>query len=98
MTAPAPVAAAVPAATPQTLTGLQELALPDPVPYVPQTPGWIAVAVLFVVLLAYVGWRLARRYRAQRYRRAALREVASIEARLGDASTRGRALGELAAL
>lgn len=64
------------------LQGLQELPLPAPVSYVPQTIGWLFVAIvlLAVVLLAlWMGWR---RYERQRYRRNALQELAGIEANL----------------
>ncbi|MFM0171003.1 DUF4381 domain-containing protein [Paraburkholderia sediminicola] len=64
------------------LQGLQELPLPAPVSYAPQTIGWVFVAFLLlatVLLALWVGWR---RYERQRYRRSALQELAGIEASL----------------
>ncbi len=61
------------------LAGLQELSLPPPVPYTPQTVGWVVVAIVVVVLMALVIWRIIRHRRANAYRRAALAELAVIE-------------------
>jgi hypothetical protein len=61
------------------LSGLREIALPPPVPYVPQTVGWLIVAALLLVALAWVAWRWRRRWLADRYRRTALGELAVIE-------------------
>ena len=61
------------------LAGLQELPLPAPVPYTPQTVGWVIVAIVLVALIALVIWRIVRHRRANAYRRAALAELADIE-------------------
>jgi Domain of unknown function (DUF4381) len=61
------------------LAGLQELPLPAPVPYTPQTVGWVVIAIVLVALVALVIWRVARHRRANAYRRAALAELAVIE-------------------
>jgi len=64
------------------LAGLQEIPLPPPVSYVPQTIGWAIVGALLVAALIYMSWRMFRRYRANAYRRAALAELAVIEGAL----------------
>ncbi|CAM2154393.1 DUF4381 domain-containing protein [Pararobbsia alpina] len=87
-----------PAGTPQTLKRLEELTLPEPPSYAPQTAGWIVVACIICLCAGFLAWRLLRRYRAQRYRRSALLELQRIERRLDDASTRVSALGDVALL
>ena len=72
--------AEVPAADP--VAGLVDIPLPAPVSLWPQTPAsQIAIVVLVASLIAGTWW-LVRRRRANRYRRAALRELGAIEARL----------------
>ncbi|HTO08909.1 MAG TPA: DUF4381 domain-containing protein [Myxococcota bacterium] len=61
------------------LQGLAELPLPAPVPYTPETPGAWAVLVLLLAAVAALAWRALRRWRANAYRRAALRELAGLE-------------------
>jgi hypothetical protein len=80
------------------LAALQVVALPPPVPYTPQTWGWAVVGALLLALLAWLAARLVRRHRARRYRREALGELARLEAELGDAARRQRALAALPAL
>jgi hypothetical protein len=94
-TSPAPLA---PADTPLALQPLQELPLPAPVSYVPQTPGWVIVALVLVMAAALIAWTMRRRYRRARYRRAALAELARIEADLHDATRRSDALAAIPAL
>jgi hypothetical protein len=62
------------------LRQLADIAVPAPVPWMPHTIGW---AVLGVLLLAALAWAVvagARRWWANRYRRAALAELSRIEA------------------
>lgn len=69
------------AEAPQTdpVAGLVDIPLPAPVSLWPQTwPSRIAVAVLTIGILFAV-WRLALRWYRNRYRRAALAELARIE-------------------
>jgi hypothetical protein len=75
---------ATPAATSSPLAALQELPLPDPVPYTPHTVSWWIVAALLLLLLAFAVWRWARHRRSNRYRVEALRELADIEQALGE--------------
>jgi Domain of unknown function (DUF4381) len=64
------------------LQGLQELPLPAPVSYVPQTIGWLFVAIVLLAVVLPALWMGWRRYERQRYRRNALQELAGIEANL----------------
>ena len=73
---------------------LQNLPLPPAVSYFPQTWGWLALLLLlFGVALFYAG-RAAWRWRLNRYRRAALEELALIESELS-ATTKRNALRQL---
>lgn len=70
------------ASTRAALQNLADIALPQPVSWWPQTWGW---AVVVLVLLALAGWFAfcrVRSFRANRYRRAALAELARLEAAL----------------
>ena len=88
--------------TPQTLKNLKELPLPESVSYAPQTVGWTLLACAMLVVAAYIAWRLMRRRYAQRYRRAALAELAALETRLAPTHipsvTRAHAMAELSGL
>jgi hypothetical protein len=64
------------------LQSLQELPLPTPVSYAPQTIGWVFVAAVLIALVLAGLWAAWRRYERQRYRRNALQELAGIEANL----------------
>jgi hypothetical protein len=59
------------------LERLHDLAVPPPVPWWPPAPGWYVV--LAIVALAAIVWVVRRwfRWRANAYRRAALRELQS---------------------
>lgn len=66
---------------PQLLDLMHGLVMPEPVPWLPQTPGWwIVLGWLLAVLLLAV-WQLARRRRRNRYRRDALAELDAITVR-----------------
>lgn len=92
------------AGTPQTLKNLKELPLPESVSYAPQTVGWTLLACGVLVVAAHIAWRVIRRRTAQRYRRAALAELAALETRLAPAQshsqsvTRAHAMAELSGL
>lgn len=64
------------------LRQLQEIALPTPVAYVPQTIGWAIVGVLLLLALVFVAWRIVRHRRLNAYRREALAELDLIERQL----------------
>jgi len=78
------------------LEKLNDIVVPQPVAWLPQTWGWLALALL---LLALIAWGLLRRHRrhvANRYRREALADLGSIEATLGAAETRAQAIAGIA--
>ena len=64
------------------LQALQEIALPAPVSWLPQTVGWLVVSIAILLALALFGWRRWRHWRANQYRRDALAELAAIEQKL----------------
>jgi hypothetical protein len=97
MSAPT-VSSLMPQDTPAALQPLRELPLPAAVSYVPQTIGWLFVALLLIALLGAFAWRAWRRYERARYRREALAELARIEANLNDDATRAAALGRIGPL
>ncbi len=80
------------------MSQVHDLALPDPVSYVPQTAGWYLVGVALAVLAVWVVVRLRARRRVHRYRRLALAELAALEAALGEPDRRSRALSEIPVL
>jgi hypothetical protein len=61
------------------LDGLHDLVLPPAVPWWPLAPGWFVVLALLIIGSILLSIRLVSRYRANAYRRAALRELASLE-------------------
>ncbi len=66
---------------PQLLDLMHGLVMPEPVPWLPQTPGsWVVLGWLLAVLLLSA-WQIARRRRRSRYRRDALAELEAIAAR-----------------
>lgn len=71
-----------PAGSSAELQGLRELPLPAPVSYAPQTIGWLFVAIVLLGAVLLMSWAARRRYRRERYRRHALKELAGIEAGL----------------
>ena len=87
--------ALVPADTPGVLQRLQELPLPAPVSWTPQTVGWLGVAAVLVVALLCLAWAVWRRYVKRRYRRVALTQLARLEAKLQDPAQRVAALAAI---
>jgi hypothetical protein len=64
---------------PASLANLRDIVTPPPVPWWPPAPGWwflLTVLGLIAVLAAVRGWR---RWRANAYRRAALRAIGHAE-------------------
>jgi len=80
------------------LEALKEIPLPDPVPYIPQTVGWLLIGALVLGAIGYGLWRLVLHRAANRYRLAALKELAEIESRIDKADERHRALTAIPAL
>ena len=87
-----------PANTPSAPTALQELPLPEPVSWAPQTVGWLAVFVVLIAATLWAAWAVWRRHQKALYRRVALAELGQIEAALHDDSRRTIALAAIPAL
>ena len=87
-----------PADTPSALTPLQELPLPEPVSWAPQTVGWLAVAAVLLLAALWAAWAGWRRHKRELYRKVALAELGQIETALHDASQRSIALAAIPAL
>lgn len=80
------------------LQSLKDIALPDPVSWIPHTWGWALLgAILLGGLLTGLVLQV-RRYRADAYRREALKMLADAELRLRDPQTREQAIHEVAAI
>ncbi|MEQ1956124.1 DUF4381 domain-containing protein [Mesorhizobium sp. CN2-181] len=86
------------AATRAALQKLADIAQPPPVSWIPQTWGWVVLALLAAALLLWGAWRWHRRRVRNRYRREALAELSGIEAKLGGPAGRVAAMAEAAAL
>ncbi len=94
----APVASAASGLSPQArqaLTHLADVTLPPPVSWHPQTVGWAVLAVVLIALLLGLAWYAVRRWRSNRYRRAALAELDRLEELLPDATRRAQALAAM---
>lgn len=71
---------------PGDLGGLRDLVAPSDFPIWPLAPGvWIA-AIALLAVLAILAWQILARYRANAYRRAALRELYALQSAAGMAS------------
>ena len=82
-----------------TVNDLADIVTPPPPSWWPQTVGWLVVCVCVLCVLLWLGWRMWRHWRANRYRRAALKELGRLQARLGaDSPDRAQALLALAEL
>ncbi len=77
---------------------LQDIVLPDPVSWAPQTAGWWILLGLLVFLGAWWTRGVLRRRRANRYRKQALARLQEIEDGLAIPASRGRALTGLPVL
>lgn len=80
------------------LEKLNDIAVPEPVSYMPQTWGWLLLALILLGLIAWALLHRHRRYVADRYRREALAELARAEATLGKAESRAGAIADIAEL
>ena len=65
---------------PQLLDLMHGLVMPEPVAWLPQTPGWWIVLGWLLGMLLLIAWQFARRRQRNRYRRDALKELRSIAA------------------
>lgn len=80
------------------LRSLRDIVEPAPVSWMPQTWGWLALALLLMLAAALFGLRVYRRYRANAYRRAAFAALIGIEEEIRNPLTRVHAIQSLAAL
>lgn len=65
----------MPDADPGSLDRLHDIEVPPPVPWWPPAPGWSIVGAFVLVLLGLAAWAVLARWRRDRYRREALREL-----------------------
>ncbi len=77
------------------ISQLQQLPLPEAVSYLPQTWGWLALLLILLAVGLLFAARKALHWRRNRYRRAALMELAQLHAQTSHASTRLHALRQL---
>jgi predicted negative regulator of RcsB-dependent stress response len=68
---------------PELLALMHDLVMPEPVPWLPQTPGWWIVLGWLVAVLLLAAWQFVKRRRRNRYRRDALAELDAIAALQG---------------
>lgn len=80
------------------LHSLKDISAPLPVSWMPQTWGWLLVAIILVAACLLAGARAYYRWRRNAYRREALMLLQGIETAIGAADTRGRALDDLGEL
>jgi hypothetical protein len=78
------------------LRSLHDIALPQPVSWMPQTWGWAALAAILLVLLLIVAILAIRRFRRNAYRRDALHQLTDLERDMTDVARRDHAIRELA--
>ena len=72
-------ALAAAASDPASLDRLHDIVTPPPVSWWPPPPGWYVGSALLLLILLLLLIRSVSRYRANAYRRAALRELAELE-------------------
>ncbi len=77
------------------ISQLQQLPLPEAVSYVPQTWGWLVLLIAAITLMLFVSVRHVLAWRRNRYRRAALHELACLQQQLEHPDTRLAALRQL---
>ena len=65
---------------PQLLNLMHDLVMPEPVAWLPQTPGWWIVLGWLLAVIVLLAWQFAKRRRRNRYRRDALAELKAIAA------------------
>jgi hypothetical protein len=83
---------------PASLQNLNDIVLPAAVSWWPLAKGWYIVAALLLILLAWFGYRSLRRWMQNRYRRAALRELQSLENGMQNEASRDSCLRQIPSL
>jgi len=64
--------------TATSLGHLRDIVLPPAVPWWPLAPGWYVLFALILIITAVLGWRMWKRWRANAYRRTALRDLGTL--------------------
>ena len=82
----------------QALEGLNDIVIPEAIAYTPQTVGWYLLLAAFVLLGAWIAVVRHRRQVANRYRREALGELATIQRDLQSPEARAGALARIPVL
>ncbi len=67
---------------PASLQNLNDIVLPATVGWWPLAPGWYILFASLLIALAWSGYRLLHRWKNNRYRRAALRELQLLKERI----------------
>lgn len=80
------------------LKSLRDVAVPEPVSWMPQTWGWALLGSLLVLAIIAFGICRLRRYRANAYRREALALLFDVEEKMSDPARRHEGVHELAEL
>lgn len=83
---------------PASLQNLNDIVLPDAVGWWPLAPGWYFVAALLAAALLLLSYHRLRTWRNNRYRRAAVEELAVLAACLHDPKNRDSGLKSLPVL
>ena len=68
------------------IAGIAEVISPDPVAWLPQTPGWRILGAVILVLLLRWSLKRYRDWRRNRYRRLALKELGRLHGSIGKAA------------
>ena len=79
------------------MNDLIDIVTPTPPSWMPQTVGWLVVGVVLLAGVLWLAWRTVRRWYANRFRRAALRELAALQ-QTADSAERATLLLSLAEL
>jgi hypothetical protein len=74
------------------MSNLEEIGVPEPVSFTPQTAGWYLLAGVALVIVVWFVWRFYWKWRANAYRREGLRELGEIEGLIEEEATGSRAL------
>jgi hypothetical protein len=75
--------------------GFQEVWVPEPVSMLPQTVGWWVILGIGFLALSYSVYRRILRFRADAYRREALKDLAALRLTLSSNKNRAEALPTL---
>jgi uncharacterized protein YjiS (DUF1127 family) len=69
---------------PGSLDRLHDIVTPPPVSWWPPAPGWYLVGVVGLILVGVAAWAAIARWRRNRYRREALRELSRLSPTMQD--------------